>query len=311
MFERSDHYRTDRSHHYRLELHPANVEDTTHQASVALRTDTLASSGPFTILPFEIIQHIASCLPISAATAFALCNHHLSQAVGSQYWTRLHHPCEAKERELFLQLLDRDLPYHLFCHRCALLHLPSRAGIYEWENQEAIDRMWLRRCYKEDYKDRAHDYYPFAFRFENVRMATKLYHLGLDFGEYLGRLTRVESRGCEPTNLTIFEPRIVSDEMFTHTQYWLWLPTTGQLVELPREIRCSSRVCAHLRSNNDYEYHDNPLTKLLQCKIEHINKYENPCEQCTGLKQCWYCPTEVQIDVKVFKGRGTALIMTK
>ena len=87
------------------------------------RKGAISTSRPFDTLPLEIIQHLASCLPANAAAAFALCNYHLSQAVGTQYWTNLCDPCQSKELEIFLKLLDRDLPDHLFCHHHARIHL--------------------------------------------------------------------------------------------------------------------------------------------------------------------------------------------
>ena len=53
------------------------------------------------------------------------------------------------------------------------------------------------------------------------------------------------------------------------------------------------------------------MTRLLQCKMEHVSKNQSPCPECTGLKQCRYCPTELQIDFEVFESRWIALVVTK
>lgn len=276
---------------------------------VSTKNGTLATAGPFDTLPLEITQYIANCLPASAAAAFAMCNHYLSQAVGAQYWSSLRDPCQSKERERFLQLLDRDLPDHLFCHRCARLHLPKPAGVNEWGDAKQYRRMRERQCFSEDFKAMTGHYFSYSFRFEHVQMAMKLYHLGLDVKKYLKTLACVERSICGFPNLKIFDARIVSDEVITRTQHWLLWPA-GQVIELSQETYPCPQVCAHLESNPYYN-NDNRLTALLQCKIDHINKNQTPCPQCTGLKQCWYCPTEMQIDVKVFEGQGTALVVTK
>jgi hypothetical protein len=275
-----------------------------------LAKDQYAASGPFETLPLEMIQHIASFLPGSAAAAFALCNHFLRHALGAQFWMGLRESCERKERELFLQLLDRDLPDHVFCHHCDRLHLPTPAGMSEWDDVQLYDRMLLRRCYDEGRRARTYLYYPHTFRFENVQMAMKLHRLGLDTKRYLETLTHVERTSYGLPNVEIFHARIVSDEMIVRAQHWFLLMPDGPVLKLSREVSPCPRVCAHLQSSLHY-IDDNILTKLLHCQVRHINKKQDPCTQCTGLTPCRYCPTEMQVDVKVFKGWGTALVVTK
>jgi hypothetical protein len=274
------------------------------------RQNTLITSGPFDTLPLEIIQYIASCLPASGAASFALCNHYLSQAVGAQSWTNLSPSCQRAEREVFLQLLDRDLPHHLFCHRCALLHLPQRPGVDERRDDEQYRRMRRRRCFDNDFQARTYYYLSSSFRFEHVQMAMKLHHLGLDVQNYLTALPPVVKGTCQLPNLKIFEARIVADEMIVRSQHWLLWPA-GHRFQLSQQAYPHPQVCAHLETSPHYQ-DDNVLTDLLQCKVEHINRNQDPCPRCTGLKQCWACPTEMQIDIKVFESQqGTALVVTK
>ena len=272
--------------------------------------DQYAGSGPFEILPLEMIQYIASFLPSSAAAAFALCNHYLRYALGAQYWMELREPRQRKERELFLQLLDRDLLDHVFCHHCARLHLSTPPGMGDWDDVQLYNRMRLRRCYDEEMRARTYFYYPHTFRFENVQMAMKLHRLGLDTKKYLEALSHVERTSYPLPHVEIFHARIVSDEMIIRAQHWFYLIPDGPILKLSREVSPCPRVCAHLQSSLHY-IDDNTLTKLLHCKVRHINKKQDPCTQCTGLTQCRYCPTEMQIDVKMFRGWGTALVVTK
>jgi hypothetical protein len=97
--------------------------------------------------------------------------------------------------------------------------------------------------------------------------------------------------------------------MIVRGQHWLLIPA-GQVIKLSREAYPAPKVCAQLNSSVDY-YNDNILITMLLCKVKHINKDEYPCSWCTGLKQCQYCPMEFQIGVKVFEGRGIALVITK
>jgi hypothetical protein len=275
--------------------------------------NALAISGPFDTLPVELIQHVAHFLPTSTAAAFALSNHYLCEVIGCQYWTDLHHPTEVKEREIFLQLLDRDLTYHLFCHRCRRLHLPTPAGIGEWTDARLIHRLKQRRCFQEDFSAKTANYLSTTFRFEHLQMTMKLHRLGLDFQTYLRSLARVENNCTRRIrDFRTFEARVVSNEMIIRSQHWLFLAPgpPGQGVKLGPGVFPCPEVCAHLNCGPYYP-DDNILAAFLKCRISHLNKNEDPCTYCRGLKQCWYCPTEYQIDVKVFDGRGPALVVTK
>jgi hypothetical protein len=293
------------SKHVGLNLTLHNVEDSPPPGNYGPQEDVPATSGSFTSLPLEIIQYITSCLPASSAAAFALCNHYLSQVIGPRYSRRLRAFYKG-ERQLFLQLLDRDLHDHLYCHPCDQLHLPSPAGMDEWDSRRLVERLRRRRCYQNDFRDRTHDYYPPHFRFGKAQMAMKLHRLDLDINKYRRALANAERRSSYHPNREIFEARVVSDEMIIRTQHWLLLPIRP-VVKLSRAAWPYPRVCAHLKSSPYYQ-DDNLLTELLHCKVEHVNSKQDPCTLCTGLKQCMYCPTEMQIDLKVIEGRGTTLV---
>lgn len=61
-------------------------------------------------LPVELLQDIATCLPLSAAASFALCNKYICYVVGHQYWHHLR--SQPLEYERFLGLLEKDMPNH-------------------------------------------------------------------------------------------------------------------------------------------------------------------------------------------------------
>jgi hypothetical protein len=125
-------------------------------------------SRSFDLLPPEMIQHIASFLPASSAAALALCNHGLSGVLGEHQWNLLR--SDPDERAVFLQCLERDLPEHLFCDRCAKLHLHHGPGVV----------IRQRQCSTIDGIDGTTQYYHSRFRFEYVQMAMKLHRSGRD-----------------------------------------------------------------------------------------------------------------------------------
>jgi hypothetical protein len=270
-----------------------------------------ASSGAFDTLPVEIIQHIASSLPVASAAAWALCNRQLSQALGDQYWKTLRSKstkCK-EEKDAFLQLLDRDLPDYLYCAVCMKLHLPCESGVREWQDNDLFGRMQRRLCFDVDRKLKTHQYYAYSFRFEHVQRVMKMHSLGQDTKAYLRGLAP-STPNCQGTNsLHFFEARIISDEVLVRVQHWSYFPI-GTEVKIPRRGDLPE-ICVHLRSSVPYYFETNRMMRLLRCRAGHMERNENPCTDCFGLKRCHHCPTEFWIDSRSFPGQGAALVVTK
>ena len=256
-------------------------------------------SRSFDLLPPEMIQHIASFLPASSAAALALCNHGLSGALGEHQWNLLR--SDPDERAVFLQCLERDLPEHLFCDRCAKLHLHRGPGVFIRRHQcSTIDRI-----------NGTTQYYHSRFQFEHVQMAMKLHRSGRDTKGYLAQLAPVDTTIRGTHNLYLFEARIVAHEFFVRIQHWLFIPG-NKAVQVPKY---AFKVCHHLRTD-DFQSPTRPANKLismLSCRIAHLNdkREQTSCERCSGLSRCDYCPTDFRVDFKSFAGRGTAVIVTK
>lgn len=71
-------------------------------------------------LPVELLQSIASYLPLSAFASFALSSKYIWYVVGSQYWHHLRsHPLEYK---IFLGLLEKNVTGHWLCYECLKFH---------------------------------------------------------------------------------------------------------------------------------------------------------------------------------------------
>lgn len=269
-----------------------------HPSATPPGNETAKPSSALLDLPVEMMQYIASFLPTGSAAALALCNHSSSRTLGTQYWEKLR-KVQPREREEFLLMLERDLPDFLFCHRCAKLHLPDdrRTG--------AIPRKEERPCFQADFWTGTYRYFHHGFRFEHVQMIMKRHRLGLDISAHLHRLSITETGYRQKHNYQFsMEARVISGELLVRAQHWMLIPA-GHNIEMPRID--FAYLCPHLESPVKEDY----LWKLLRCTMDHLNSKEDSCPTCTGLKQCRFCLTEFQIDVKDFGTQGTAIVITR
>jgi hypothetical protein len=63
-------------------------------------------------LPNEVIQHIATFLPLSSAALLALCSHHIYFALGTGYWERLARTQHQRDRERHSKEMANGEHYH-------------------------------------------------------------------------------------------------------------------------------------------------------------------------------------------------------
>ena len=76
-------------------------------------------------LPIEIIQEIASFLPLPSKAAFTLTCSTLMGVVGTQSWRDLARRTNIYERHDFGRLLERDLANGIYCYGCKKMHYTS------------------------------------------------------------------------------------------------------------------------------------------------------------------------------------------
>ena len=177
--------------------------------------------------------------------------------------------------------------------------------------EDVQNRVLDRRCQDVDGQDYASsDCYPGQFHFTDVQNAMKRYRLGRDPEAYMQGLPISESGHL--SGLFLFLLRIVAGEMFARGQHWMPMAAAaGQIPTLPLESHIS--ICAHLRTySNDLLLlvRNAVFDRMLECKIKHYNNdNEAPCASCAGLKQCPFCPTEYQIDIKSYDDRRTAVVV--
>ena len=92
--------------------------------STALVPRAFESSGYFSTVPVEIIQNIASSLPLCASVALSISNHMLYRIVGSQYLEQVRQ--NDVQLHAFNQLLDRDILESYLCSWCRTLHILTK-----------------------------------------------------------------------------------------------------------------------------------------------------------------------------------------
>lgn len=279
----------------------------------------LASCGGFGRIPIEIIQQIASGLPLSSSAALTLCNKTLNHILGNQYLLALSQtPSSSKEREVFLKALDRDILEAFYCFYCYKLHILTGTHEHGLTDKERFKRVSYSRCLGGDgtYNNGTTHTHHAHFKFEHVQMAMKLYRHGLvsSMNAYLRFSTLLQPAIHNMTSipghrgLYFFEPRLVHGQISVRAQSWIFIPNK-QGSMLPRVLYAT--VCAHLDTSLGNK---NDFVKLLRYTLEYLDQNCDPSiVQSPKLIRCHYCPTEVQVEAKRVGTRfeGKILVITK
>ncbi len=252
---------------------------------------------PLTNLPVEILQYIASLLPLSSAASFALCNHSICHAIGTQYWHALREKDQITSKRDFLLCLERDLHSFVFCHRCVQLH---RRDLIEGPEQWYYGNR-ERQCVKEDgvIKNYAFDY---NLKYKHVRLVMNAHRFGPRHGIPLDVLFHVYTTSRKDDALQVWlKPRIVADELLLRAQSRVLLRYDRDFKHVKAYVL---KICPHLSAHRN----DNLLLHLIACRLSHLDN--RPCLYCGGLKQCRYCPTEFQVEIEDFGEAGVAILVT-
>ena len=277
-------------------------------SSLPPRLENATTYTPLERLPIELIDQLASWLPLHSAMSLALCSHRLYDALGREILRRMN--VNKTEEAKFLQALDRDLPETLFCFFCGRLHVlfPGCRTKRSIRTEERFQRVADGRCQNADGKYNfgvAHTYFA-GFSFEHVQMAVKLGRRREHFSEAKAYIERLSFIGRPASGrltilpayngLYLFETRLLRDQVYVRAQTWFWIPgdEKGKL-EMPR--RFYTTVCAHLDSNSSVA---NAYTTAFRCNLHHLfdEARLGCCEKCCELIRCQFCPTEVAIEVR-------------
>ena len=140
-------------------------------------TDAEETKGATLVsLPNELLQHIASFLPITSAASLAFSGRHLRQALGDQYWLPLKDVTRSPLKLDFLIMLERDLPGYVLCHCCNRLHswiaeeTPRRAS--QWGEVATRRECIMRDQIKLDHVP------AYDLRFRHCQLVMNAYRYG-------------------------------------------------------------------------------------------------------------------------------------
>jgi hypothetical protein len=256
-------------------------------------------------LPPELIIHTTRFLPPESAASFALCCHSIYAILGTRHWKSLR--TRDQQRLTFLTLLERDLPKYIFCHPCKILHLSQKesdeSGVC-WDPSRPL----LRPCAREEFLGGIIGYIHPQFSFSTFQMAMKRYRLGLPYSDYLSRLGHDwTSHGYTSDEMLPYQSRaqakIVARSLILRIQYVLLIPLHRTL-QIPRWSPMG--ICPHI------EIMDLNARMLedIQCKVEHNHSLRH-CSKEFGLKQCYRCTTEYQVNLRERGQLGSVIVITK
>jgi hypothetical protein len=274
-----------------------------------------STSLVFKKLPTELFQLIATFLPLSAAVSLTLTCRQASVILRGRYLDRINKK-GCPEKLEFVQLLERDLPRHILCAECELLH--SRKQL---QNPPSITPCEIadRSFYLSLYIQPQFDSITFL-------LAMKLHRHGLDSSKLLSHFTGSGTiRRITHIQHWKSQPRIVNGHYLLRHQTRLLLRAPPPY-EIDFDI-INLRVCPDwysgyfyiakmVRQHPNYRPEvDGPprLVRMLACRISHLDNAElnSSCSTCAGLIRCKNCPTEFQVDVKNVNEQGVALVITR
>lgn len=235
--------------------------------------------------PVELLQSIASHLPLSTAASFALSNKYICYVLGLQYWQHLR--SQPLEYEIFLGFLEKDMTSHWLCHQCLIFHLkPEFSPISKYDLP--LPRLtW--KCVRSSYylsrtMSRPHTFPPGPISHLMVRMAINRHLLGPEHGEPLDIFS-------EPS----LSPPLSHKTYCLRLERWGRTSTEACIVANELYVRCQHRF--EISSSKNFEYipvHDicphisldpgNVMEPIIKCLLSHRNTAS--CENCKGLGQC-------------------------
>jgi hypothetical protein len=157
-------------------------------------------------LPTELLQYIASHLPLSSAAVLTLSSQSMVAQLGTSYFNQLKKEtlplverdfgfCGSfptlsppqQEREDFLVLLDRDLRDTIYCYNCREIHDPMKTLKDSWKPRER-----QRACTRFEEVAAIHHHIHNDFCFSRFQMIMKRSErFGIDCSAQLRKLSRI------------------------------------------------------------------------------------------------------------------------
>lgn len=266
------------------------------------------SSGPNTFflgeLPAELVQHIATHFRQDSIAALSLCCRALYFTLGTRKRALLRNPSNFRreaERSFLLTLLARDLPDHIFCRECDIIHMVNLI-----DNSEAKKQL-LRCITRATQEVQLVPYNDIALSYPIFQMIMKRHEQGEDVTgylkthEYFDEFEHSGHRFEVETKL-----RVIDGALLRRTKIELHLKTStfSRDPKLFMESLMKKELCMHLESEGKSlkaeKFHwwlpSNRKNTLWWTRGSH----SNPCKRRRPSmpRHCSRCLTEWQISYK-------------
>ncbi|KAB8201506.1 hypothetical protein BDV34DRAFT_216281 [Aspergillus parasiticus] len=250
-------------------------------------------------LPTELVYMIAGNLTSCDRVCLALCNNRLLSVLGNGPQLAL----ENEFRAIFLTRLSQDLPEHIYCHVCSVLHgrrhIPPPGPAF-----------WPSRCLA-NHKGLFNPWsFPFSipwsslYRFEHIhlQLAMKRHHCGPEHGVSTDSLAYVEIQLLQNsiTTLVSFDVQIVrASSLCLRIQTWM----LGK--ELPSKLVEEKWICAHISMG------DHHIFEIVRAAWDAAMESSPGRPPVLDTHRCVACGLDYQIDATTCGTAGIALIVTK
>ena len=240
----------------------------------------LHENSKLQMIPTEMVQHIASFLPYSSAACLALASRHLRSCLGQQYLPILGSDHFANigaiEHNLFLSLLERDLPGYTHCEICRILHPVYGTEGLRYSSVELIG--WVRRGWPcIDMMEKARVTWGYDLSWRAIQLVMRRHHLGGSYWISIENLCR-HTQGMDTV-----EARIIEDELYLRMEVHMSIPRPE--IHLPNLWFCPHSVTSHISSND--------FVQNIRCGASHFQ--QTTCPTCSGVKRCPACFMEYTI----------------
>jgi hypothetical protein len=252
-------------------------------------------------LPVELLYEIADFLAAPDRCCLSLCSHRLFNVFGHR--SRLEPKTE--QWGMFLQRLSRDLPRHVYCHACSVIHeckhilpssmLPDPPHLLEHDELAKLHRLKV--------PVQLHPWeWTYCFSHIHLQLAMKRHFCGPAHGISTESLAYVE---ILPSSLYPLTALLSVDAQICHgPRLCLRIQSWSLVKDFAPSSFTNVLICYHLYAGSA------PAVELIQSEWDICeSRSEKPSDP--NIYQCSICGIDYQIEVVDCDSKGTALIITK
>lgn len=255
---------------------------------------------PLYSLSNELIQHIATYLPLASAAAFTLCSHSLRQILGTRYSNLFRGIyADKKERQIFLSLLAVDIPSQYACFYRLQLH--HHEGPRSLLHRLFVQRK-KRQCYSIDDEPLGYLFAGRAITFLSVRNAVLNHRSSLTPAAL--SFTNVSYHGCRVSaKFKVVDGRLL---MCAHHR-----------IPPQQQRKGAHQVCVYLCPSlqTGGKNLNNEFDSILGCPLNqarqqfpqgHEVREKSSCRRRESRRSCDLFPTDFGVEEEEGTGRRAA-----